>query len=88
MVSIVKNGSEPGVKHYVCDKKDELSSIDLRTTKMGSTCFVIEQSKTYMLNGDFSWTAINATSGSTGGSSSTPVEDDDNTYIADGGEII
>jgi len=54
MVSIVKNGSEPGVRHYVCDKKDELSSIDLRTTKMGSTCFVIEQSKTYMLNGDFS----------------------------------
>ena len=54
MISIVKNGAEAGVKHYVCDKKDELSSIDLRTTKMGSICFVIEQNKTYMLNGESS----------------------------------
>lgn len=87
MISIVKNGAEAGVKHYVCDKKDELSSIDLRTTKMGSICFVIEQNKTYMLNGESSWTAIKSSS-SGGNSGTTPIEDDDNTYVADGGEII
>ena len=51
MVSIVRNEAQTGVKRYVSDKKDELSSINLRTTRMGSTCFVIENNTNYILNG-------------------------------------
>ena len=52
MIQIVKNRKQAGVKDFVCDKKDELSKIDLRTTRMGSTCFVIENNTNYILNGD------------------------------------
>ena len=52
MIQIVRNGEQRGVKHYVCDKKDELSEIDLRTTIMGSTCYVIESGAIYILNGE------------------------------------
>ena len=53
MISIVSNQPQTGVKNYVCDQKDELSSIDLRTTKMGSTCYVIKENKSYILDGEF-----------------------------------
>jgi hypothetical protein len=52
MVSIVRNELQTGVKRYVSDKQDEISKIDLRTTRMGSTCFVIENNTNYILNGD------------------------------------
>ena len=51
MVSIVKNETQVGVKRYVADKKSELSDINLRATRMGSTCFVIENNTNYILNG-------------------------------------
>ena len=51
MISIIRNRKEIGIKDYVCDDTEELSDIDIRTTIMGSTCFVINENVTYMLNG-------------------------------------
>ncbi len=51
MIQIIRNRKQMGVKDFVCDKKDELSKINLRTTLMGSTCFVIEEDAMYILNG-------------------------------------
>ena len=53
MVQVVRNSNQIGVKHFVCDKKDELSEISLRTTLMGTTCYVIEEGNTYILNGSY-----------------------------------
>ena len=53
MVQAVRNSNQIGVKHFVCDKKDELSEISLRTTLMGTTCYVIEEGSTYILNGSY-----------------------------------
>ena len=50
MITIVENKGA-GIKNYVCDKPAELSDIDIRTTAMGSTCFVIEEDANYILNG-------------------------------------
>jgi len=86
MVQIVSNSSQIGVKHFVCDKKDELSEISLRTTLMGSTCYVIEEGNTYILNGSYKW--IKKKNASSSGGSSTPSTDpEDNEYSMDGGEI-
>lgn len=52
MIAVVKNEAQTGVKRYVCDKSSELSEIDLRTTRMGSTCFIIEEDANYILNGE------------------------------------
>ena len=102
MIQIVKNRKQAGVKDFVCDKKDELSKIDLRKTLMGSTCFVIEEDANYILNGVGEWTAVsNYGAGGSGsgkqdsGSDSEPSDtipsdtpiDEDNTYIWDGGEV-
>lgn len=95
MITIVRNERQTGIKRYVCDKSDELSKIDLRTTLMGSTCFVIENNTNYILGGDWKWTALQGGGSSGGGSGSgdgdstepsdtipsdTPI-DPDNTYI-------
>ena len=101
MVSIVRNELQTGVKRYVSDKQDEISKIDLRTTRMGSTCFVIENNTNYILNGDGKWVALKSSGSNSGGGSSegsstdpsdeipsdTPI-DENNTYIWDGGEVI
>ena len=103
MITIVKNERQTGVKRYVCDKSDELSKIDLRTTVMGSTCFIIEEDANYILDGNWEWKAVKnygggSSSGSGSGSSSGDDEpsdtipsdtpiDEDNTYIWDGGEV-
>jgi len=104
MVSIVRNELQTGVKRYVSDKQDEISKIDLRTTRMGSTCFVIENNTNYILNGDGKWVALKSSGSSSeggsgeggGGSSTDPSDeipsdtpiDEDNTYIWDAGEVI
>lgn len=100
MVSIVRNEAQTGVKRFVADKKSELSDINLRATRMGSTCFVIENNTNYILNGKGEWVALKASGGndssSTGGDAENPSEtispdtpiDENNTYIWDGGEVI
>ncbi len=103
MITVVKNERQTGVKRYVCDKSDELSKIDLRTTVMGSTCFVIEEDANYILNSSWEWKAVKnyggGGSGSGSGSDSSSDDepsdtipsdtpiDEENTYIWDGGEV-
>ena len=85
MVKITNNIAQTGIKTFVCDEKSELSQIDLRNTSMGSTCYVIKEKKSYILDGESKWTEMKSSNGGSGGGT-TPVED--NTYIMDGGEIV
>lgn len=57
MITIVENKGA-GIKNYVCDKPAELSDIDIRTTAMGSTCFVINKNTMYILNSDKEWISV------------------------------
>ncbi len=57
-----------GVKHYHADSYADLADIDLSTTAMGSTVFVIDTSTYYMLNGDKQWVVVTLdNSGGSGG---------------------
>lgn len=51
MISVTKSSSL-GIKEFVCDKADELEKINLRATRMGSKCFIIENNKKYVLDGE------------------------------------
>lgn len=53
MISIGANGQRIayGIKHYNVDTKAELDTLDITMEVMGTTAFVIENSKYYMLNG-------------------------------------
>ena len=70
-----------GVKHYRADSYSDIASIDITTTAMGSTVFVIDTSTYYMLNGDKRWIAVNL--GNTGGGGS----DTPNNIIYEGGGV-
>ena len=70
MIQIIRNRKQVGVKDFVCDKKDELSKINLRTTLMGSTCFVVEEDAMYILNGSGKWVAVSNYMGGGSGSGS------------------
>ena len=70
MISIIRNRKEIGIKDYVCDKAEELSDIDIRTAAMGSTCFVIDENVTYMLNGKKIWIPVSNGSGANPGGGS------------------
>ena len=59
MIQIVENKSQTGVKKFVCDTKNELSTMSVATTVMGSTCYVIEDNTTYILNGQRKWVKKN-----------------------------
>jgi hypothetical protein len=53
MISIGSNGQKIayGIKHYNLDTEDDLKQVRTSQEKMGCTCFIIETSKYYMLNG-------------------------------------
>lgn len=71
MISIGANGERIayGIKHYNVDTKAELDALDITFEVMGTTAFVIESSKYYMLNGSKQWKEIwPYGSGSGGGS--------------------
>lgn len=70
MISIIRNRKEIGIKDFVCDKAEELSDIDIRTAAMGSTCFVIDENVTYMLNGKKIWIPVSNGSGANPGGGS------------------
>ena len=86
MIQIIRNLPQAGIKIFVCDTKDELSNIDLRTTMMGSTCYVINNSTTYILNGSGTW--VRKSVGANNLSSSGTAVGEDTEYSMDGGEII
>ena len=60
MVSIGANGEKIayGIKHYNVDTVADLAKIDPAHQIMGTTAFVIENSKYYMLNGLRVWKQI------------------------------
>lgn len=60
MISIGANGERIayGIKHYNVDTKAELDALDITFEVMGTTAFVIENSKYYMLNGSKQWKEI------------------------------
>ena len=82
-----------GIKHYILDTDEDLKSLPSNRESMGTTCFIIENSKYYMVNGKLEWVEIKPYDGSGsssggsggeggGGDSSTPEE-----IIYDGGHI-
>lgn len=66
---------------YIADTKEDL--LNLPKVPMGSTCFVIAESITYMCNSKHEWIALKSSSGSGGSGGITP----DDTIIYDGGII-
>ena len=70
MISIGANGQRIayGIKHYNVDTKAELDTLDISCEVMGTTAFVIENSKYYMLNGSKQWKEIQPYGSGSGGS--------------------
>lgn len=67
---------------YLADTKEDLQ--DIPKSPMGSTCFVIAESITYMCNSKNEWVALKSSSSNSGSGSINPGD----TYIYDGGTII
>lgn len=85
MISIGANGDKIayGIKHYNVDTLLDLSNIDKTHEVMGTTVFVIENSRYYMLNGAKQWKQIDPYGGSSGGGD-TPLPDE---VIYEGGGV-
>ena len=62
-ISIVsQNGKfQYGIKHYVLDSIEDLEKLQVSDT-IGSTAFIIESGKTYILNSQNNWVAVNKSS--------------------------
>lgn len=60
MITIGSNGRKIayGIKHYNLDTEADLAELQTRTEPMGSTCFIISNSKYYMLNSQKQWVEI------------------------------
>ena len=93
MITIGSNGQKIayGIKHYNLDTEAELAKIPVAKEVMGCTCFIIETSKYYMLNGQKKWIEITPFGASIpGGGGDDPVVPDDPTgddIIYEGGII-
>ena len=91
MISIGSNGQRIayGIKHYNLDNEADLINLQKRNEPMGSTCFVIETSKYYMLNSQKKWVEITpfGKEMSGGGESDTPEDPSDDDIIYEGGVI-
>lgn len=89
MISIGANGNKItyGIKHFNVDTEEDFQRLS-NQFKMGSTCFVIETSKHYMLNGKNQWVEINpiGSSGTSSGGNGSSSEDDE--IIYDGGDVV
>lgn len=91
MVNIHSNGNRIayGIKHFNLDVFMDLQKLNKDKLTPGSTVFIIDTSKYYMLNGQHKWIEVNPygmnapESGEGGGGGNTP--DDENIY--DGGSI-
>lgn len=86
MYSIGKNSDTTGygIKKFFVDTEVEILNIPLETVFPGSTAFVIENSKSYMLNNQFKWVEV-SNGGSSGGGGDIPPDDEIN---YDGGTVI
>lgn len=83
MINIAANGNKKayGIKHYNLDTVEELANLDPKYEIMGTTAFIINNSKYYMVNGSNEWTEIHPK----GSGSTTPDTDDE--VIYDGGGV-
>lgn len=61
MVNIHANGNKVayGIKHFDLDTFADLVNINVKALTLGSTAFIIDASKYYMLNGQRKWIKIN-----------------------------
>ena len=86
MITIGANGQRIayGIKHYNVDTEAELADINLTHEYMGTTAFVIENSKYYMLNGEKVWKEIDPYGGSAGSGS---IPDEGTEVIYEGGGV-
>lgn len=85
MWNIVANRDKAyGVRAFVCDTTADLEDLPLKGCAQGSTAFIIENSKTYMLNGSKEWTAVTV-SASGSSTDSKPTAGDSDYTIVDGG---
>ena len=85
-VSIYSNSGikNYGIKHFILDTQDDLTNIPT-TCKPGSTAFITETSKYYMLNNQNKWIEVNL-SASNGGSSGNEIDiNEGDTVIFNGG---
>ena len=83
VITIGANGKKIayGIKHYNLDTEADLQELPAKKEQMGTTAFVIETSKYYMVNSDSRWVEIQPFGSSKG---STP---EDNEIIYEGGVI-
>lgn len=60
MITIGANGQRIayGIKHYNLDDETDLKNLPVDRETMGCTCFVISNSKYYMLNSKMEWIEI------------------------------
>lgn len=61
---------EYGIKKYTVDTEADKEALNLRTTKMGSKCYVIDTKKWYILNSSNQWVPFVDAGGSGSGESS------------------
>ena len=96
MIRIGANGNKItyGIKHYILDTEADFSSLPSSKESMGTTCFVIENSKWYMVNGALKWIEIKNFGNSSGDNGSGDGDDNDENpsipdeeIVYDGGDI-
>lgn len=81
-----------GIKHYNLDSEKDLQNLPTKKEKMGSTCFVIDTSKYYMLNSNYEWVEITpfgqvVSSGDSGDNGDSTLPDETTTIVYEGGVI-
>ena len=75
----VGNATNIAINQYEADTEEDMNSIDIQGVPMGSKCYIINDGKWYMLNGEGKWKAM-----SSGGGGSSPSGD----VIYDGGTEV
>lgn len=61
MITVHANGNrvQYGIKHFILDTIDDLTGLNKELLTPGSTIFIINTSKYFMLNGKKNWVEIN-----------------------------
>lgn len=94
MIAIHANGNRVsyGIKHFDLDTIDDLNDLNKKQLNPGSTIFIINTSKYYMLNSKYQWVEINPygmcnSSNNNSGSGDGENSGTGNDGIYDGGSI-
>lgn len=56
-ISLIKIGNSTNIPthHYFCDEDSDRDALDVTRITMGSTCYVINTSREYVLNSSKEW---------------------------------